>query len=271
MAPGIGIFDEVRWGTHLCHLYESDQDLIEVLVPYFREGSGKKRALPVAVVCALGHQVMEALRQDIPHFDQYRRKGQFQAIPYTEWYLRDGQFNVSTAVEHASAAVNEAKALGFEGLWGAGDLGWLDKSEWRTLVTYEETVSQVISAAQVVALCAYPLRALGIPEALELSRIHRSVVMRREGRWDVMESLEQVRFEKALRDTERRYKNLFDTTLDGMEVVDAATGRILTANRAAASIFGFASPEQMEGIDPLTYIPTEDRERIAGLMGEAML
>ena len=270
VALGIGIFDEVRWGTHLCHLYESDQDLIEVLVAYFREGLERNALCLWLSSVPLGQQVMEALRERIPDFDHYRQKGQIEAIPHTEWYLRDGQLSVSTAVEHASAALDQAEALGFDGLWVAGDLGWLDKRDWRTLVTYEEAVGSLISAAQAVALCAYPLRALGIPEALELFRIHRSVVIRREGGWDVLESLEQVRFEKALRDTERRYKNLFDTTLDGMEVVDAATGRILTANRAAASIFGFASPEQMEGIDPLTYIPTEDRERIAGLMGEAM-
>ncbi len=270
VAPGIGIFDEVRWGTHLCQLYESNQDLIEVLVPYFRKGLERNAFCLWLSSVPLGHQVIEALRHDIPHFEQYQRKGQFRAIPYAEWYLRDGQFNVSAAVEHASAAVNEAKALGFEGLWGAGDLGWLDKSEWQTLVTYEETVSQVISDAQVVAMCAYPLRALGIPEALDLSRIHRSVVMRREGKWMLTESLEQIKSDHALRDVEKSYKHLFDTTLDGIEVIDAATGRILIANQAAANIFGFPSPEQMVGIDPLEYMPDEDKGRVAQMMAESM-
>ena len=270
VAPGIGIFDEVRWGTHLCQLYESNQDLIEVLVPYFRKGLQRNAFCLWLSSVPLGQQVMEALRQDIPHFEQYQRKGQFRAIPYAEWYLRDGQFNVSAAVEHASAAVNEAKALGLGGLWGAGDLGWLDKSEWQTLVTYEETVSQVISDAQVAAMCAYPLRALGIPEALDLSRIHRSVVMRREGKWMLTESLEQIKSDHALRDVEKSYKHLFDTTLDGIEVIDAATGRILIANQAAANIFGFPSPEQMVGIDPLEYMPDEDKGRVAQMMAESM-
>jgi len=270
VAPGIGIFDEVRWGTHLCQLYESNQDLIEVLVPYFRKGLERNAFCLWLSSVPLGQQVMEALRQEIPHFEQYQRKGQFRAIPYAEWYLRDGQFNVSAAVEHASAAMNEAKALGFEGLWGAGDLGWLDKRDWQTLLTYEEAACNLVSDAQVVAMCAYPLRALGIPEALDLSRIHRSVVMRREGKWMLTESLEQSKADHALRDVEKSYKHLFDATLDGIEVIDAATGRILTANQAAANIFGFPSPEQMVGIDPLEYMPDEDKGRVAQMMAESM-
>jgi PAS domain S-box-containing protein/putative nucleotidyltransferase with HDIG domain len=270
VAPGIGIFDEVQWGTHLCQLYESNQDLIEVLVPYFRKGLERNALCLWLSSMPLGEQVMEALRQGIPHLEQYQRKGQIQTVSHADWYLRDGRLSVPVAIEHASGALNQAKLRGFAGIWVAGDLSWLDKGEWQTLVTYEETVCNFISGAQAAALCAYPLRALGIPEALDLFRIHQSIVMQREGRWKLIESLEQVKSEKALRDTEKSYKHLFDVTLDGIEVIEAATGRILIANQAAANIFGFASPEQMVGIDPLTYILAEDRERVAGLMAEAM-
>jgi PAS domain S-box-containing protein/putative nucleotidyltransferase with HDIG domain len=270
VAPNIGIFDEVQWGTHLCHLYESDQDLIEVLVAYYRKGLERNALCLWLSSGPLGQHVMEALREGVPNFDRYRQKGQIQTISHAEWYLRDGRLSVPVAVGHASGALDQAKALGFEGLWVAGDLGWLDKSEWQTLVSYEETVCDFIAGAQVVALCAYPLRSLGIPEALDLFRIHQSIVMQREGRWKLIESLEQIKAEHALRDVERSYKHLFDTTLDGIEVIDAATGKILIVNQAAANIFGFASPEQMVGIDPLGYIPDEDKGRVAQMMAESM-
>jgi PAS domain S-box-containing protein/putative nucleotidyltransferase with HDIG domain len=270
VAPGIGIFDEVRWGTHLCHLYESNQDLIEVLVAYFREGLERNALCLWLSSVPLGQQVMGALRERIPNFDYYWQKGQIEAIPHTEWYLRDGQLSVAAAIERASGALNQAKLRGFEGIWVAGDLGWLNKGEWQTLVTYEETVCEFIAGAQIAALCAYPLRALAIPEVLDLFRTHQSIGMQREGRWKLIESLEQIKAEHALRDVERSYKHLFDTTLDGIEVIDAATGRILIANQALANIFGFASPDQMVGIDPLAFVRSEDRERVAGLVAESM-
>ena len=115
VAPGIGIFDEVQWGTHLCHLYESNQDLIEVLVAYFREGLERNALCLWLSSVPLGQQVMEALRERIPDFDHYRQKGQIEAIPHTEWYLRDGQLSVAAAIERASGALNQAKLRGFEG------------------------------------------------------------------------------------------------------------------------------------------------------------
>ena len=29
---------ELPWGTHFCHFYETDQDLLDIVVPYFRAG-----------------------------------------------------------------------------------------------------------------------------------------------------------------------------------------------------------------------------------------
>src|ERR1700687_2580198 len=35
---GIGLLGDMSWGTHFCHLYETKQDLIDILVPYFKTG-----------------------------------------------------------------------------------------------------------------------------------------------------------------------------------------------------------------------------------------
>jgi len=64
------------------------------------------------------------------------------------------------------------------------------------------------------------------------------------------------------------YKGIFDSTVEDIVVVDAATGQVALANKAAATIFGFDSPKDMVGSDPLRYIPQEDRERVAASMVE---
>ena len=74
----------------------------------------------------------------------------------------------------------------------------------------------------------------------------------------------------SVTESEHKYKHLFDITLDALEVIDAETGRIVLANQAAAQLFGFDSPSEMIGIDPLEYIPAADREWVAGMMAEAM-
>ena len=266
----VGIFDDVRWGTHLCHFYQSSDELISLMVPYFRRGLERNALCLWLSSEPLGQQLLKALRDGIPDFDRCRKKGQILAVPYAEWYLSDGQFNASTALQHFSDALTQAKKLGFEGIWVAGDLGWLDKSDWQAQIACEKAACNPISNVPAVVVCAYPIRALGVPEALDLFSTHQSIVMRREGRWKVLESLEQMKSEKALRETEKSYQHLFDTTLDGIEVVDEATGKVLIANPAAARMFGFESPEQMVGMDPLDYVPDADRERVAQMIAENM-
>lgn len=77
--------------------------------------------------------------------------------------------------------------------------------------------------------------------------------------------------QEALIQGERNYKHLFENTLDGLEVVDGETGKVVLANPVCAKIFGFASPADMVGIDPLEYVPAEDRERVAAMFAESML
>ena len=35
---GIAAVGDIRWGTHFCEFYQTKQDLIDMLVPYFKAG-----------------------------------------------------------------------------------------------------------------------------------------------------------------------------------------------------------------------------------------
>ena len=59
---------------------------------------------------------------------------------------------------------------------------------------------------------------------------------------------------------------LFDSLIEGAVLVGVGSGKVVLANKAAAAIFGYQSPEGMVGVDPLDHIPPEDRGRIAGMM-----
>ena len=270
VKPAAGVFDQIHWGAHLCQLYDSVQDVIEVLVPYFKRGLEEDALCIWLAPMPLRQEVMDALKGGIPRLDEYQRRGQLQAIPYTDWYFRDGRFNVSTAIGSAAGALNQAKQLGFKGVWVAGDTGWLDKPDWPVMVGYEETLSNLMTEVPTVGLCTYPTRAMGIPEALDVFRIHRSVLVKRDGNWQIAESLGQTIAEEALRDTERVYKNLFDSTLNGVVVIDAETKKVVVANAAAAIIFGFESPEEAVGVNPLDLI-IDDRERVEKVLTEGLL
>ena len=76
---------------------------------------------------------------------------------------------------------------------------------------------------------------------------------------------ERKQAEQALRQSEERYRTLFNTTVIGMLVLDAETMKIVMVNQAAAKMFRFASTEEAIGINPLDFIPPEDREKFVEL------
>ncbi|MGQ9628040.1 MAG: PAS domain S-box protein, partial [Anaerolineae bacterium] len=85
----------------------------------------------------------------------------------------------------------------------------------------------------------------------------------------MLDITERKQAEEALRESEERYKILFESTLDGMCVIDK-TMKILLVNQAAANIFGFDSVEEVFGVNPFDFIPPEERERVLTIVTKDM-
>lgn len=81
---------------------------------------------------------------------------------------------------------------------------------------------------------------------------------------------ERKRMEQALRESERNYRTLFESSLDGVAVIDAETMKVLVANEAAARLYGFTSAAEVIGLHPLDFIPPDERDRVVRVMAEDM-
>jgi PAS domain S-box-containing protein len=74
--------------------------------------------------------------------------------------------------------------------------------------------------------------------------------------------------EEALRESETKYRTLFDATLDGTVVIDAETSTILAANEAAAKMYGFDSAKDAIGVSLLHFVAPEEKERVVRVITE---
>src|SRR3989337_3923694 len=85
---GLERVGNVPWGTHLCQFYETKEDLIDVLVPYFAEGLRNNEfcmwitSPPLEV-----EEAKAALEKAVPDLDMYLQKGQIEILSYKDWYL----------------------------------------------------------------------------------------------------------------------------------------------------------------------------------------
>ncbi len=85
-----------------------------------------------------------------------------------------------------------------------------------------------------------------------------------------LEITERKQVEEALRKGERKYELLFESTLDGMFVLDAETMKIVLANQAAVDIYGLNSVEDAIGVNLLDFVPPEERERVLRIIVKDM-
>jgi hypothetical protein len=91
---GIDIIEDVPWGTHFCQFYQTKEDLMDLLVPYFKVGLEKNEFCMWVTSQTLDVQeAKEILRGAVPDVDVYFEKGQIEIIPYTHWYVKEGVFD----------------------------------------------------------------------------------------------------------------------------------------------------------------------------------
>lgn len=128
---GIDIIGDVPWGTHFCQFYQTREDLINILVPYFKEGLENNEFCMWVTSQPLDvEKAKEALKKAVPDFDIYMEGGQIEIIPYTEWYKRGGFFDSDRVLNGWVEKLNQALAKGYDGLRLTGNTFWLEKKDW---------------------------------------------------------------------------------------------------------------------------------------------
>jgi len=241
---GIDIIGDVPWGTHFCQFYQTNEDLIDILAPYFKTGlENNEFCMWVTSERFTVQEVKKAMRKDVPNFDQYLKKGQIEIVPHTEWYLKDGVFNLKRVLNAWVDKLNQAVAKGYDGIRVTGNTAWLEKRDWKNFVDYEKTVNDVIAKYQMMAVCAYPLDKCGASEVIDIVNNHQFALIKRGGAWKFIKSLESKKTEEQIKEYSE----------DLEEKVEERTQELKRTNEVKAQFIADASHELRT---PLTIIKT---------------
>jgi PAS domain S-box-containing protein len=214
---GIDLVGAVPWGTHLCQFYESKEDLIDILVPYFAEGLRSNEfcmwvtSPPLEVA-----EAAEALRKAVPDLDDYLGKGQIEIISYNDWYMLGGKFDSNRVLQGWVEKEKAALDHGFEGLRLTRNTFWIERSLWKSFVDYEEAVNAVIGRQRMIALCTYCLTRCTGTDVLDVVRNHVGTLVKQGDVWYLVEDAARRKAANgALRLSEQRYSALFENMQDG--------------------------------------------------------
>src|SRR3989304_1278735 len=76
---GISVVGDIPWGSRLCLLYHSADDLVGLLIPYFKAGLINNEFCLWVTSAPLPKEAAErALRKAVPNFNKYLENGQME-------------------------------------------------------------------------------------------------------------------------------------------------------------------------------------------------
>jgi PAS domain S-box-containing protein len=260
---GIGLIGKVPWGTHFCQFYQSKEDLVDILVPYFQSGLENNELCMWVTSDPLNvDEARSALAGRVPDLERYEDSGQIEILDYSEWYTPSGSFDSDLVL--AGWARKEAAAMerGFAGLRLTGNTFWLEKRDWRAFSDYEAAIDSVIGDRRMLALCTYSTERCGAFEVIDVVSNHRFALIKQSGNWAIIESQHHRKIEEALRESEERYRSLVE--LSPVAIAVHRDGRYLYVNPAAMRLFAAGSPEDLVGRKVLDLVHPDDREAVSG-------
>ena len=188
---GIGILGDMSWGSHFCHLYDTKQDLIDILVPYFKAGlENNEFCIWVISDPVSEDEARSALGRAVPTLDRHLAAGDIEFHSHSQWYLKSGVSDSAHIIDAWKEKLDQTLAKGYSGLRGNGNVTWLTERDWQHFAEYERTVDELIANQRMIVLCTYPLAVIDAAKLFDLARAHQFAIARRLGDLEILELAE---------------------------------------------------------------------------------
>jgi MEDS: MEthanogen/methylotroph, DcmR Sensory domain len=154
---GIDFIGDIPWGTHICQFYHTKEDLIDILVPYFKAGLENNELCIWVTSKPLEEEAIEALRRVVPELNVYLDKGQIEVISYKDWFLTEGVFIPERVSNCCAEKLSYVSPKGYDGVRLSGNNSWLEKENWDSFITFKEQMDNAINNCQMIVLCTYSI------------------------------------------------------------------------------------------------------------------
>jgi PAS domain S-box-containing protein len=200
---GIPAIAEIPWGSHFCQFYAEEQDVAELLLPYFRAGV-EQNEFCVWVTSEQAREETLKVLAAVPLFRQCLDAGQLEVISAGRWEkLRESSGNpVLPMLDSSIFGGYDGVRLGCSVPGKVGD---------RVLQQDLDAVSR----NNVLALFAYPRDEYDALRLMEMVKNYRFALVRNGGTWEVIESYEAKIVRDELKKSEEKLRYLFSNMSAG--------------------------------------------------------
>jgi len=266
---GIEIIGEVPWGTHFCQFYQSKEDLIEILVPYFKQGLENNEFCMWVTSEPLGAEdAKKALKEKVKNLDEYIKKGQIEILDYSQWYTKTGRFDADKVLEGWVKKEEQAIERGFDGLRLTGNTFWLEKESWESFTNYEAIVNSVIGKHRMLAVCSYSLDKCQASEIVDVVSNHQFAIIKKESKWVSLESSERKQAEGALQKSVQLLEDTGEMAKVGGWELDLST-KAVSWTEEVGRIHGVEPGYKPKLEEALSFYPPESRPDVEAAVKKA--
>ncbi|MEA2626025.1 MAG: hypothetical protein QOD06_2070 [Candidatus Binatota bacterium] len=225
---GISVVGDVPWGTHFCSFYETKEDLLDILIPYFKAGleNGEFCLWVISRSELLTvEEATSALREALPDGDRYVAEGSVEVVAHEDWFLQGGAFDPRRVGNRFKEKADEALDRGYVGMRVNGNPAWIATEDGTQLRKFERVVDQLFRDHRIIASCTYPLAGSAAADLFDVAHTHQFAIARRRGNWELIETPE---LKQAKADIKRLNEELEQRVVERTRELAAANETLRT-------------------------------------------
>lgn len=206
---GIEPIGYIPWGTHFSQLYENKEDLIDILVPYFKAGlENNEFCIWITSNFITKEDILAAMHKTMPNFKDYLNIGQMEILPYHHFYLEEDSFSAYNLIDKGISIHDKVLQKGYNGLRMSVDKSFVERKYWKSLIEYEKALNSYISNYKIIFLCTYSIKNCEAGDIIDIIQSHQSVLIRKDKKWAVVESTKLKATKEKLERVNRLYSVL---------------------------------------------------------------
>ncbi|MFH2106483.1 MAG: MEDS domain-containing protein [Candidatus Micrarchaeota archaeon] len=165
-------------GDHFSFIYQNEDQLFSVLIPFFIKGLEKNQKCIYVVDKTSKQKIIAEFKKRNVNLLKFIKTGHFMFLTSKETYLKDGYFDPDIMINQLKQTEQQVLEEGYDGLRVTGSASWIlsgVKGADR-LIEYESKLCDFFHGSKTTAICQYDEKKLK-PEILaESIHCHPEVI-----------------------------------------------------------------------------------------------
>src|SRR5688572_7494002 len=176
---GIPLVGDVPLGAHICHFFQTGEDLFDTAQPYLAAGLESNELCLWLFIEPYGKDAsIDAFRRGLPQFERHLASGAIMIEPAEEWLTEDGAFNVPFFNHKWETLFVEMKERGYDCLRVGG--ACFPGLRWEDIRDHEKSLDESICARPMIVLCCFSLETTEAAAIIDVAQTHSVAIAQRD-------------------------------------------------------------------------------------------